>query len=112
MTFDGTPEDLWIPASYLNGWVDYGAPYDGVHFRRYRVGGGFKVELDGVCKSGVLNSVMFNLPVGFRPPNDVIRVGSADNTARRIDVGANGNVFTFSATSNAYTALAGISFWL
>lgn len=113
MTFDGAPADLWVPATLTNSWVNFGGLFDVVQYRAYRVGGGIKVELDGVAKNGTLGASLFTLPSNLTPPNTVIRVGMTQTVgATRVDITNAGTVIFTGASSNIYHSLAGISFWL
>jgi hypothetical protein len=58
-----TPE-AWITPTLTNGWVNYGAPRQNMSFRKTPTG---DVVIRGSVKNGANNTVVFTLPVGYRP---------------------------------------------
>lgn len=62
---DPFPITPWTAVTFENSWVNYGAPFQEVEYRRF----GDNVQLRGVAKDGTAGTDrMFTLPVGFRPP--------------------------------------------
>ena len=52
--------------AFQNSWSDYGSPWGSPRFRKGPDG---IVHMDGLVKGGTAGSVMFTLPVGYRPSN-------------------------------------------
>ena len=105
----------WQNATLVNGWVNYGAPYAPVSFRKD--GWGF-VHLRGLAKTGPAASVMFTLPAGYRPAaGDQQFIGVLANGAMAfIEIGdsvaggpALGDVYS-SAAGTSYVSLNGVTF--
>jgi hypothetical protein len=93
--------------AYTNSWVNFGAPYQSVAFRRDPLG---HVTLRGVLKSGVLSSSAFVLPVGFRPPAPGLYSTISNNAAGQLYIdGTNGQLIPNSG-SNVWFALDGVEF--
>jgi hypothetical protein len=101
------PEDSgWINATLLNGFQNYGAPFQGA---RYRKKAGV-VYIEGLIKSGSAGAVIFQLPAGYRPAQQLIFANIySGNLMARIDVDASGNVIA-NPMSTAWTNISGISF--
>lgn len=83
----------FIAPDYENGWADFSAA-------AWMPGGyrklGNKVEIQGMVKGGANNTVLFTLPVGFRPKKATyaaIMPGSRSaNTYVRVQILADGRV--------------------
>jgi len=68
---------------FVNNWVNYDlTTYNGAGFRKSPDG---RVVLKGFVKAGT-SSVMFTLPVGYRPPKDIIWTGTAHNGTSYVPV--------------------------
>jgi len=107
-SFFAAGEEGWIAPTLLNSWVDYAAGWTAAGYRLDPDG---YVTIRGLVKNGTLNTTIFTLPVGYRPPaHELFEVGMNANGRSRIDVNSNGNVSTSGATSNAYQGLSGIRF--
>lgn len=80
----------WISASLQNGWVNFGGAYSIAEYRRLN---GI-VYVQGLIKSGTINpgTVLFNLPVGFRPRAYFISPAWGNGGGSAIEVAPNGNV--------------------
>lgn len=102
----------WTAPTLLNSWVNFGGVYTEAAYRR----NGDVVELRGTIKDGAttLDTVLFTLPTGFRPPARVIFMPWSANTGRvaRIDVEADGDVIAAGTPlpNAAGLSLDGISF--
>lgn len=82
----------WIAPTLLNSWVNYGAPYNTAAYMRTDDG---LVLLRGAIKSGTTTAgtVLFTLPVGFRPAGGTIEFATVSNGAiGQIDVETDGDV--------------------
>lgn len=100
----------WIAPTLINGWVNNGS---------YGSSGYFKDELSmvyfkGLLQSGVTstNTVLFILPVGYRPKNHAIfTVYSSLNSFGIIQINSNGNVlYVKGDTTTGFISLNGITF--
>lgn len=103
----------------LNGWSDYGGAFASPRFCRR----GGVVYIQGLVKTGTLNSVIFTLPVGFRPSQTLLMsaiqstfdtgaasAGTAHTHAvsqsgGRLDVKADGSVAQAGAATNAWQSI-------
>lgn len=104
-----TTEKIEILNSDLtNGWVAYGGGLESPSYSRV----GNRVFCSGLIKDGTVSSgtLLFNLPVGFRPSGTVICGALSNNTLARIDVKINGDVVINTGVSYNYINLNGISF--
>jgi len=101
-----------IPVTYeptlLNSWVNYG---DGFAAAEYWKDSDNVVHITGLIKDGGVadGTVIFTLPVGFRPGLKELFPSTLSSGTGRIDVNDNGNVVVKIASAT-YTSLAGISF--
>lgn len=69
---NGSPlsDSGWKSAAYRNSWMDYGNGFGGL---QYRLLNGV-LYLRGTIKGGAVNSIVSNLPAGFRP---IVPTGSS-----------------------------------
>lgn len=98
----------WTAPTYSTTWVDYGAPFQG---GRYRLRG-TDVEIEGLVKSGVSNTSVFTLPVGYRPAADILWIVSAAGGVAEITITTTGLVRPVNITGAVatYVSLTGIRF--
>lgn len=110
---DLTPEDwhavgaVGEPA-FQNGWVNYGDIWSTCEFYKDQIG---IVHVKGLVKSGTINSVIFTLPVGYRPTH-VSHFVALGNSTTPINTGLlypNGDVKQRTG-SNGYFSLDRLSF--
>ncbi len=95
----------WIAPTLLNSWVNFGGAFAAAGYYRDPLG---IVRLKGLVNGGVAGSIIFNLPVGYRPAAQHIFAVIANNAIGRVDV-RTGDVF-FDTGSSAFVSLSGISF--
>jgi hypothetical protein len=97
----------WTTASLLNSWVSNGAPWADPSYRRELDG---KIRIRGMANGGTVNSPVFNLPSGFRPPNTVefTRHSQAGNLVR-LQVTTAGDVVQVGTTQGTIS-LDGVMF--
>lgn len=108
-------EDQWIAPTLINGWANYGPNTGGW----YTPAGYWKdndgvVHLRGFIQGGsAFNANMFVLPVGYRPPKNMMwYAGSALATQQcRVDVQSDGVVRCNTGGSTTWTSLDGINFY-
>jgi hypothetical protein len=95
--------------TFANSWVNYGAGHQTAGY--YKDAQGI-VHIQGLVKSGTVDTTIFTLPIGFRPTLFEIFVGlcNSSNTYSRINITSTGDVSTLSAPGNAFLSLAGVSF--
>lgn len=103
----GSPDTAWTAPSMVNGWVDYGAPWEGAAYRR--VGG--VTYLRGLIRSGTATSqtVIFTLPAGFRSNTDQHVVVASNGSWGVLNIYADGRV-TCNTNSSGWTSLRNITF--
>jgi hypothetical protein len=110
-------QEAWFPESwrlvgttnqpaFQNSWVNFGAPFTSAAFRKER--GGI-VRLRGVVKSGVATTVIWTLPITYRPPATLMFGVHGSGSEGRVDVTAAGAVQQ-QVGGNAYISLDGIAF--
>jgi hypothetical protein len=104
---------VMIAPTFEGTWVNHSATPDWEHAGFYKDMHG-RVHLQGLVKDGTLNSVIFYLPVGYRPVADHIFIvaNSGTDNACRVDVKDDGTVIQTDGDSNSWVSLAGISFAL
>jgi hypothetical protein len=96
----------WINLGLINSFANFGSPYE---VARYRKKGGV-VYLEGVVKFGGSNTVIAQLPAGFRPSNMLsFTVSTNSATVGRINIAASGDILAASINT-AFTSLSGIVF--
>ena len=92
----------------LSGWVNHG---DGFAPVKYWKGPDNLVHIGGLIKNGVTadNTIIFTLPIGYRPGAKEIFTVTQNNAIGRIDIDHEGNVLVTLAGAG-FTSLSGISF--
>lgn len=99
----------WTNATYANGWIDYGVNNDSAGYRKE----GNRVFLRGLIKNpSATPSVLFTLPVGFRPLKQKVVVTIINNSSGAlITIEPTGIVSVSSySVANVGLALDSISF--
>lgn len=84
----------WTAPTLLNSWANYGSPWNPSGYWKDSLG---VVHLRGLVSTGATGSIIFVLPVGYRPANQeaiaTIAFGlSMGYTFGRVDVWTNGSV--------------------
>ena len=98
---------------FLNGWKNYGEPYEEVEIIKNREG---LVTINGLI-SGDYSKIIFRLPEGWKPNKQLIFSICSDNVSRRLDINSNGELFLNnngcigSVTGSGWVSLSGISFY-
>lgn len=97
----------WTNVTFLNGWLNYGSPYQVVQYRRV----GDIVSLRGIAKGGAAFVPIFTLPVGFRPPGQIQFAVDAGNAHGNVEIRTNGDVvMNFpQTTATAFNIMADFS---
>jgi hypothetical protein len=100
---------VWVAPSLQNGWVDYGAGIQGVQYMKDA--NGF-VHIRGVMKDGTASAgtLVFTLPVGFRPPARIHIVAIANEDVEAMDLYADGSVKIKQNSSATYWSFGSIQF--
>lgn len=96
--------DGWIAATLQNGWGQFGSGHQAARFRRTVDG---TVFVEGLISGGTITpgTVLFNLPVGYRPAAK-LRIAQVDsNGVMGFDVEPNGNVTTQSFNTNTWASI-------
>lgn len=100
----GPDEASWITPVLGNSWVAFGAPHPPLQYQIF----GVVVRMRGFIKSGTINTVIFNLPVGYRPSAQLLFPANSSGGYAAVTVDTTGNVEV-----NAYetgASNAGVSF--
>jgi hypothetical protein len=101
--FEG-PSD-WRAPSFQNNWADLGAAWRTCRYTRT----GNTVKIEGLIKktAGVpaLLEVIFNLPTGFRPSQNLVFTVIDNGLFGRVDVYSTGNVAWIFGSTGAYLNL-------
>ena len=93
----------WITATLLNNYTHYDtSQYGPVRYRKI----GNIVNIQGITTQNVANSVIFTLPVGYRPPNQIIICAQNANSVARLDIKQNGDVMPQTAASSSWISCA------
>lgn len=90
-----TAPSTWTAVTFQNSWMDYGAGYQTVQYRKV----GDIVYLRGLMRNGTLAAVAFTLPVGFRPPSATMQFGPGSGSNLYHDIQADGDVFPAGGTN-------------
>lgn len=93
----------WTNVTFQNGWVNFGAPYQNVQYRKI----GDIVYVRGMMKSGTINQIAFTLPAGFRPPAEVYlpttsNAGSPTDTYATVTARIDGGMVPTPPGGNVY----------
>lgn len=84
-----TTPTAWTPATLQNGWVNTGGSWPVAAYRKI----GDNVQLRGMVQSGAVGTVIFTLPVGFRPIGSMqVPVVTGGGTYGVITLAADGTV--------------------
>ena len=99
-------EEAWTAISLQNSWADYGGAWQGARYRKDSNG---VVHIQGLIDSGTTTAttLLFTLPVGYRPAATICLIGSANTALARYDIASDGTakiVYGFSATYTNITA--------
>lgn len=103
--------ESWTAPTLQNGWVNYGSVFATAGYRKLPSG---LVVVKGLVKDGTVTSgtVIFTLPVGYRPMEKLIFPSLNNNNVSRVDVGSNGDVIVaHPSTASGWLALDGIRFF-
>lgn len=98
---------------FLNGWKNFGDIFENVEIFKNKDG---LVTLSGLI-TGDYSKIMFRLPEGWKPKNQLIFSVMSDNITRRLDINSNGELFINNDGSigkisgNGWVSLDGISFY-
>ena len=102
------PKPVTFAPTLLNSWVNHGEGFAPV---KYWKGPDNLVHIGGLIKNGVTadNTIIFTLPIGYRPGAKEIFTVTQNNAIGRIDIDHKGNVLVKLAGAG-FTSLYGISF--
>ena len=92
--------------AFQNSWVNYGSPYSLAAFYKDNQG---IVHLEGMIKSGTMNTIIFTLPTGYAPTQDLYFVVNSNNTFGAVNVNISGGV-NATVGNKAWIVLDGITF--
>ncbi len=95
---DDLDDSGWTAPTLLNSWANFGAPYQTARYRRF----GGVVYIQGEVKTGANGTVIFTLPTGFRPPNDLqVATVLSGGAIGRVDIQADGDVVALTSSTTA-----------
>ena len=92
--------------TFQNSWVNYGSPYSLAAFYKDNQG---IVHLEGMIKSGTMNTIIFTLPTSYAPTQDLHFVVDSNNNFGAVDVNISGGV-NATVGNKAWIVLDGITF--
>ena len=103
-TFNSSDYDSgWITATLLNNYTHYDTTqYGPVRYRKI----GNIINIQGITTQNAANSAIFQLPVGFRPPTQIILAVHNANNFARLDIKQNGEVYPQTAPSSSWISCA------
>ena len=99
---------------FLNGWANFGGIFENVEIFKNKDG---LVTINGLAK-GDFSKIIFKLPEGWKPKKQLIFSVCSDNTARRLDINSNGELFLNTngnpgtVSGSGWLSLSGISFYV
>lgn len=91
----------WTAVTFENSHANYGPPFQTVQMRKV----GDDVQIRGLFKTGGVGTTVFTLPVGFRPPANLIFPAVSNNALGRIGVNATTGAVTLDVGSTAFTSI-------
>lgn len=101
----------WIPVTFQNAWVDYGPPYQTA---QYAIGQDNWVHVRGLIKNGTFANPAFTLPVGFRPPANLLSAQCSSTGALecycRVDFQSDGQVVPRTSAGGATNGYVSVNF--
>ena len=101
------PPETWHALAYVNGWVDYSAPYSPCGYRKLDSG---LVIMRGLTMSGTAANIC-TLPAGYRPGIQMLYTAQTNpNAACRLDLNTAG-VLSHTGGSNGWISLNNICFF-
>lgn len=87
--------------AFQGTWVNYDTlTYRGARFWKDPVG---LVHIEGLIKSGTINTTAFVLPAGYRPGNALIFASDTNTGHGRLDIAASGNVLPVSGGTGYFS---------
>jgi hypothetical protein len=98
--------EAWQTPTLLNAWTNLGG---GFNTTEYYIDKESVVHLKGIVKNGTIGTVIFSLPVGYRPTAQYVFTVISGTGFGRVDVASNGDVIVGSG-NNSGVSLDGISF--
>ena len=98
---------------FLNGWTNFGGIFENVEIFKNKDG---LVTINGLAK-GDFSKIIFKLPEGWKPKNQLIFSVCANETSKRLDIDSNGELFLNNKgipgteSGSGWLSLSGISFY-
>ena len=99
-------QEAWITPTLLNGWVVLTDSYP-VSYMKDNFG---FVHIRGVVSGGSLGTVIFSLPNGYKPENDMYLPAYSNNTVSRLKIYKISGSLIVDIGSAVWVSLDGISF--
>ena len=95
-------QEAWIAPTLLNGWVNLGGSYPTVGYMKDSMG---FVHLKGMVKGGVNSTIIFVLPVGYRPADDLGFAITATDAWGELSLNFVGNVVPLMGNPTGFVSL-------
>jgi len=110
VTFSGTtnagPSDSgWITPTLNSGYSSYSSPYGPIAYRKI----GNIVNIQGITNESAAG-VIFTLPVGYRPEQQIIIAAQMNNTLGRLDIRRDGAVEIISSSQGSGWCSCAVTF--
>ena len=100
-------QEAWIAPTLLNGWTNLGGSYPTAAYMKDSMG---FVHLKGMVKGGVNSTIIFVLPVGYRPVDDLGFAITATDAWGELSLNFVGNVVPLMGNPTGFVSLNQIIF--
>jgi trimeric autotransporter adhesin len=99
--------EAWQTPTLQNGWFNFGFGHSPARYYKDKEN---RVQIVGTITSGTINTLLFTLPVGYRPSARYCFVVVNNGGTGRVDVFPDGTVLMISGTGNNNLSLDNITF--
>ena len=106
IAFANKAQDPWLTPALLNAWVNFGSGLATCQYMKDSMG---FVHLKGLVKNGVIGTVLFTLPVGYRPAETQHFGTASDNAYGQTVIYNTGDIFLDRGT-NVWVTISGVTF--
>jgi hypothetical protein len=97
--------EAWQAPVFQNAWADLGGAWQVAEFRFV----GDLVEIRGVIAGGTIGLAAFTLPVGYRPPADLVFAASSNGAFGSFTITAAGVVTPTVGSAVSFSVMASFS---
>ena len=102
-----TAQQAWIAPTLINGWTNLGGSYPTAAYMKDAMG---FVHLKGMVKGGANQTIIFVLPVGYRPLDDIPFATVATDAWGELSLNFVGNVVPMMGNPSGFVSLNQIIF--